>query len=521
MSELDWKDFIPFSAPTPDGRYIAGNVVLEPAVRDLATGEVIVVQHRASEDDSAEAGALSVDGRFMAYGWNAAQPDGSGRVEIRVAEVGSGRSRVVLGRADIVDASVVAWTPDSRFLLAIVTTQGAPALSLVDLQTGDFKRLHEFNNGLPLGVSLSPDGTEVAFDEPADREDASRDIWLLDLSTGSTRPLVVAPGNDLYPCWLPGGHAIAFASDRGGTLGLWRVDVPSGSSPTLIKESMGRFAPIGFTADGDLYFRLQGTVMDLYRWTLPGGPGVTAPTPVVSLFVGQNLDGDWSPDGRSVVYVSRRGEVPFTRRSMSLMVRDLATGRDRRFTPEADGVHDPRWTPDGRHVLFNGRVGSLDRLEMLTVLDGTIRELSPQTQWMLPQVSRDGQRLYGTAAHEGRWGIRRRDLTTGKESELAWPTNMMFAVSNDERWLATTRVEEHRTTVLVRPTSGGPWQQALDADGADRLVVIGFTADDTRLLSWRPDGNRNGHDHHGVLGDSDRRRSAWTFEPDWRPAWAA
>lgn len=492
MSELDWKDFIPLSAPTPDGRYIAGNVSLEPAVRDLATGQVTIVQRRAAEDDAADAGALSVDGRFVAYGWNAAQPDGSSRVEVRVSEVGAERSRVVLSDANIVDASVAAWTPDSRSLVAVVVMQDTTTLSLVDLQSGHVSRLYTFTKGAPLGVSLSPDGTTVAFDEPTERDGAARDIRALDLLTGRTRGLVVAPGNDLYPCWLPNGRAIAFASDRGGTLGLWRIDVADGASPQLVKDSMGRFAPIGFTADGDLYFRLQGTVMDLYRWTLPTGSDLQPASQVLSTFVGQNLDGDWSADGHSVVYVSRRGDVPFTQRSMSLMVRDLDTGRERRFTPDADGVHDPRWAPDGKHVIFNGRVGAVDRLQVLSAIDGTIAALSPPAAWMLPQWSRDGRRLYGAASRDGQWGIRVRDLATGRETELAWPTNMMFAVSHDERWLATTLAGHQGTAVMVRATSGGPWQQALDAAGADRISVIGWTPDDMALLSWRRTGMATG-----------------------------
>jgi hypothetical protein len=493
MSELDWKDFVPMSPPTSDGRRIAGWVTSAPAVRDLTSGEMTVVQRRAGEDDSAGHAALSPDGRLLAYGWYTGQPDGTERVEIRLAEIGSGTSHAIVAPPHLTDASIVAWTPNARGLLAVIAENGGPpTLAVIDLQTGGTTRLHAFPSGAPLGVSLSPDGATVAYDEPTQKDASTRDISLLDLATGQPRALVVAPSNDLYPCWLPDGHAITFASDRGGTLGLWRVDAAGGQvtpPAQLIKGGMGRFDPLGFTAAGDLYFRLQTTVIDIYRWSLPMGVETSSPAPIVGMFVGQNLDADWAPDGRSIAYVSRRGEVPFSRRSMGLVVRSLTTGRERLFIPDADGVHDPRWAPDGVHILFNARTGNNDRLEILSTRDGMMRELSPAAPWFVPEWSGTGERLYGTVGRSGKFGIRVRDLASGHESELAWPVNMFFAVSHDERWLAMGLLgHDGAPAIGVRAAAGGEWRQAFRAEPADRLFTIGWSPDDTKLFAWRRTG---------------------------------
>ena len=459
------------------------------------SGEITVVQ-RTGEDDSAGHAALSPDGRLMAYGWYTGQPDGTERVEIRLAEIGTGTSRAIVAPPHLTDASIVAWTPDARSLLAIIAESGGPpTLAIIDVQQGRTTRVHAFPSGAPLGASLSPDGATVAYDEPTQADASTRDISLLDLADGRPRAVVVAPSNDLYPCWLPDGHAIAFASDRGGTLGLWRVDVASGqvTPPAhLIKGAMGRFTPLGFTAAGDLYFRLQSTVMDIYRWPLPTGTETSLPTPIVGMFVGQNLDADWSADGKDIVYVSRRAEVPFSRRSMGLVVRNLATGRERLFIPDADGVHDPRWAPDGVHVLFNARTGSHDRLEILSTGDGTMRELSPATSWMVPQWSDTGERLYGAAGRGAGFAIRVRDVSSGRESELAWPVNVFFAVSHDERWLALGNLNGV-PAIGVRAAAGGEWRQALTLEGADRVFTIGWSPDDTTLFAWRRTGLGTDH----------------------------
>ena len=196
MSELDWKDFVPMSPPTSDGRRIAGWVTFEPAVRDLTSGEITIVQ-RGTGDDSAGSAALSPDGRKMAYGWYAGRPDGTQRVEIRLAQIGSGTSHAIAAPPHLTDASIVAWTPDARALVAVIAENGGPpTLAIIDLETGGTTRAHAFPSGAPLGVSLSPDGATVIYDEPS-REDAStRDISLWDLATGQYRPLVVAPSNE-------------------------------------------------------------------------------------------------------------------------------------------------------------------------------------------------------------------------------------------------------------------------------------------------------------------------------------
>jgi hypothetical protein len=177
---------------------------------------------------------------------------------------------------------------------------------------------------------------------------------------------------------------------------------------------------------------------------------------------------------------------------MGLVVRSLSTGHERLFIPDADGVHDPRWAPDGVHVLFNARTGNNDRLEILSTSDGTMHELSPASRWFVPEWSGTGERLYGAVGRSGKFEIRVRDLASGHESELAWPVNMMFAVSHDERWLALGWLNGV-PAIGVRAVAGGEWRQALTLEGADRLFTIGWSPDDTTLFAWRRTGLGTGH----------------------------
>ena len=148
-----------------------------------------------------------------------------------------------------------------------------------------------------------------------------------------------------------------------------------------------------------------------------------------------------------------------------------------------------------------------------------MRELSPAAPWFVPEWSGTGERLYGAAGRSGKFGIRVRDLASGHESELAWPVNMMFAVSHDERWLALGMVGDGVPAIGVRAAAGGEWRQALTAEGADRVFTIGWSPDDTTLFAWRRTGLGTDHVGNGDLVHPRRQRcpraslSSWSRSP--------
>jgi hypothetical protein len=61
---------------------------------------------------------------------------------------------------------------------------------------------------------------------------------------------------------------------------------------------------------------------------------------------GYDYQPDWSPDGRSVIYVTYRGGA------LELALLDLASGTTRLLTQNHAVNVEPRWSPDGRRVLF-------------------------------------------------------------------------------------------------------------------------------------------------------------------------
>ena len=244
----------------------------------------------------------------------------------------------------------------------------------------------------------------------------------------------------------------------------------------------------------------QGT--DIWIKTLPAGP-----VSRLTLDPGHDLAPAWTPDGRSVTFLSDRPIPPDTTRR---------AGRFALWQQAADGADQPR-------LLWGGNSAS----------DGFV---SPDGRWIVlgatgsPKSSSTHDIL---AARSGEDTVARAIVATGVDEQGA-------ALSPDSRWLAYVSNEQGEPEVFVRPfpnANGGKWQISSGGgsaplwshDGREIFYVSGgkmnavaihpgppFSSDPPRALFQIPDRVRAGSPARGTFSISpDDQRFLMVRENSW------
>jgi Tol biopolymer transport system component len=473
-------------------------------VRNLLTGEDrSPFSTQRAENGVIETAVLSRDNTRVAYSWET-----EAARELRVVDITGSNRRVVLRDATpdggFVPGAVIApidWTPDGSRILALRTrVADLHDIVLVNVSDGTVQTL---KSGLPwlVSMSLSRDGRFVAFDHADPSADDARDISILTIATGEEHRLVTGAAQDALPVWMPDDRGLMFTSDRSGTFGLWMVPLREGrrTGPlSMLRKDIGLISSMSLAEDGTLFYSQAGGDVDVRVATFDVESGVAADsvTPGAATYLGSNLDPEWSPDGRSLAYVSRRRTmVP---RAQALVVRSLADGTERLLWPDLRGFIEPRWSPDGRHFIVRGNDTRGRRGPwMLDAATGAVAARVGGPPFADMEWARDGRSLFVIAQNR----VARFDLESGRMQDIHRDVrnrNLVdLAVSPDERWLAIRVMEKTRFSIDVLPATGGTAREIFSTTRPDIFLVQDWTRDGAHVLISR--GRDEGSDF--IRGD--------------------
>ena len=442
-----------------------------------------------------------------------------------------------------------AWSPDGT-LLAFTTenvelnpqnTQGKSELRVVNVASGESKRLSADDAAL---ASWSPHGYRIAYTKRLGNG-RQRDIWTMSSTTGESAPVTSDAATDWSPVWSPDGKLLYFASDRGGSMNLWRmaIDEETGKPqgvPESVTTPASSLAHPTISRDGSrmaysavLQSRniqrlaldsTTGSPMGEPTWLTTGSRAWSNPDPSadgqwVAFYSSppeENIhivrtDGTglrqltneptiidrvprWSPDGDWVAYFSNRSgtyQVWKIRRDGS----DL-----QQLTEADDDVRYPTWAPDGARMAITV-IGKTPEAGHVYVFDPN-RPWKQQTPQLLPPLenpsalfvvnswSRDGERLVGQAGLAPK-GIVMYSLRSGAYTRLTdfgefpvWlpdSQHVLFVSGGKDVFVVDARTKTSRKVFSVTRDFLGPPQ--LSRDGRTAYFSRRVTEADIWLLT--------------------------------------
>jgi Tol biopolymer transport system component len=249
----------------------------------------------------------------------------------------------------------------------------------------------------------SPNGQRIAFWAFA-KQGGQRDLWTISLPYShagvviQAQPIAVTddPATDWNPVWSPDGSYLYFASDRSGSMEIWRVAIDEetgitrGSAEQLTTGGIGFRGHIALADKGTslLYVdRMSRQTVEKIGFDAAAGKTTGQLMPVLDATIAPT-NVDVSPDGQSLVFYSAG------RQEDLFVSRNDGTNR-RRLTNDPARDRGPSWSPSGRKIaFFSDRNGSY---EIWTInADGTgLTQVtnSPGANRSTPFWSPDGTRL--------------------------------------------------------------------------------------------------------------------------------
>ncbi len=177
----------------------------------------------------------------------------------------------------------------------------------------------------------SPDGTQLAF--TSNRADKASQLYVMPVAGGEPRKLTSLKEDVTQAAWSPDGATIAFVARVRDA--AYEEEDDKKRRPRRFTRLQYKLDSVGWTGD-----RRQ------HLFTVPAD-GSAEPT--------QLTDGDyedhspaWSPDGRTLAFVSARHEDWDLEMVTDVYLVDAAGGEPRRLTQGGGSIGSVAWLPDGR-----------------------------------------------------------------------------------------------------------------------------------------------------------------------------
>lgn len=346
----------------------------------------------------------------------------------------------------------------------------------------------------PGPPSISPDGRQVAY-----AEDGT--VFVINDNGQDPVAMTTDSGSAWSPRWSHDGSSLYFVSDRGDNTQIWSLPVDGPGEAQAVTRYEHGISSINFSPDetrllvefrddelrdlaqdadspappfvvkrrqfkrdsGEGYLT-AGSTRHLYVYDIASGELEQVTTGSFD-----EGDGSWSPDGKSIAFVSNRERQPdasYRADIWVLAVDDGANGELRQLTDNENSKYSPSFSPDGTLVAYlsaGDGVYSVPHVAVVPVGGGTPKYLTTDLdRWISAyEFSANGKWVYVSFDNAGSSHLARVRVSDGRieriiDGEIAVGTfdvgpgsSIALNASPKERLADVHRLDGKRLTRLT------------------------------------------------------------------------
>ena len=264
--------------------------------------------------------------------------------------------------------------------------------------------------------TYSPDGKRIAFLSDRGGEDAETQVWVMPADGGEAEKLTDFPGGVDDFDWSPDGKSLAIiANDPGLAKG---EEKPPQPKPIVIDRYQFKQDFVGLLSDKRKHLYVFDVASRKATQLTEGSHDEHLPA--------------WSPDGRHIAYVTKRGPDPDRHLNSDIYVIEPRAGAPEtqvtRF-PGADSDPDwesrPAWSPDSKRIAY--LQSGEDKwiyykpwsLAVIDVASGEVmRPAGVELNHTKPVFTPDGRSVIALVEESRVTHVSRIDLATGEVTSL-------------------------------------------------------------------------------------------------------
>jgi len=326
----------------------------------------------------------------------------------------------------------------------------------------------ERNEGT-LDARFSHDGKWIAFTKMQKRE---QKIWVKQTSAGvEARQLTFGNSYNSWPVWSPDDQQIAFVSSNEGSTGISVISANGGAETLLASIEGSTVRTRSWSKDGrTIYYELNSNLF-----------GLDVLTKTTTQFT-QFASEAWRVHFSVAPAEDRVTYLEITNGQLDIWVASLHGESPFNVTNDAEIDRSPTWHPDGRRIVYTSKRGGA-RQVCVAFSDGTkpVQVTRGPIDHAVVDISSDGTRLLDDNSRDDA-AIFAVDVNSGRESEFASGNSLKLwpMVSPDGEVVLFQSVNPTGTlissSIVVKRTTNDSPVVPIAEDGFD--------------ASWSPDGTR-------------------------------